>query len=724
MTKTNKLVMLLLSFFVLFQFIVGNTVVLAIEDSLGTTISKPKEVEQRLATVEVRSQQDIVDAIASNSSVALVLKNDINLNSAVTIPANHQVTLLTDGSKYSITMVATSVKQSLFVISKKAELAIDGPILLDANQKTTRAVVYCKGTFIMNSPEIIVSNFKTSTAFSGAILVEGVDAHFYLNDGVIEDNIVSNQLSAGGVFVSEGGNFEMNGGIIRGNKASEAQSGGGVLVHSYLKNSTSTKKCVSTFVMNKGEISNNTATDGGGVHLLGGDPFGKDYYSRAIMVMNGGKISKNTATGDSMTNGGGGGVLVYQGSEFTMNDGEISENEVNGMGGGVATYDYYYAYYGKEEYRVAWYDWFPASFTMNNGKIINNKAISNGIGGDGGCGGGVYSASNFVTLKAGVISGNTAALQGGGAYVGSVPYSIVLSDAVITSNEATTLGGGIWLCPTGTAKFYSQKSAAIYDNIVTGNSGAGDDIAVVRQNNKKFDVKITDRMLGGGRANWHNDGSINNSTELGTVVVGAPRYSSLSPDPVTNIEGNSLNSFALKAVPTQLAKELAMSKAKLVITNNSSRRGGGIGSNGTLILGDANSIDKAVVIKKDWLNVPNNVSLPKEITVHLEIDGYGLDQIHLTAENNWKDDSIVGLPMDAIVNVVEVNVDGFETTYNVSKSEDQKTIFITITNSYVERKVPPKTGIRTPEVLVYSGVSIIVLIYILAKKKPQLDAKI
>jgi hypothetical protein len=101
----------------------------------------------------------------------------------------------------------------------------------------------------------------------------------------------------------------MNGGKISGNTGS-----GGVSMIGY-ENAN-----IGTFIMNDGEISDNT---GRGVLMQGG-----------TFTMNGGKISGNTSSG------GGGGVFVS--GTFTMNGGEISGNTVNSksdyyglVGGGV-----------------------------------------------------------------------------------------------------------------------------------------------------------------------------------------------------------------------------------------------------------------------------------------------------------------------------------------------------------------------------------------------------
>ena len=43
--------------------------------------------------------------------------------------------------------------------------------------------------------------------------------------------------------------------------------------------------------------------------------------------------------------------------------------------------------------------------------------------------------------------------------------------------------------------------------------------------------------------------------------------------------------IALKAVTSEAAEELARSRAKLLITGNSAPRGGGVGSNGAIVIG-------------------------------------------------------------------------------------------------------------------------------------------
>lgn len=96
---------------------------------------------------------------------------------------------------------------------------------------------------------------------------------------------------------------------------------------------------------------------------------------------------------------------------------------------------------------------------MNGGEISGNSAIKGDTEADAATGGGVYIASNCVTLRGGCIENNYAEQQGGGVYIGSIPYSMRIYNAVITGNSATLLGGGIWACPTGDTEAFVTNGA-------------------------------------------------------------------------------------------------------------------------------------------------------------------------------------------------------------------------------------------------------------------------
>jgi hypothetical protein len=185
----------------------------------------------------------------------------------------------------------------------------------------------------------------------------------------METKITGNSSSGygGGVYLYDNSTFTMNGGEISGNTA---YSSGGVMNKG-------------TFTMNGGKISGNTASYGSGVLNDVNGTFS----------MNDGEISGNTATGRNSINGGsggsGGGVYIYS-DRFYMNGGKISGNNAsdsNSIGGGVFVDKY-------------------GSFIMKDGEISGNTAYS---------GGGVYTYYDsrnyygYFSMGGGVIYGNNAA---------------------------------------------------------------------------------------------------------------------------------------------------------------------------------------------------------------------------------------------------------------------------------------------------------------------------
>ena len=158
-----------------------------------------------------------------------------------------------------------------------------------------------------------------------------------------------------------------------------------------------------TFTMKGGEISNNTASCGGGVDVANG-----------TFTMEGdSKISNNTGTSD------GGGVRVDSGT-FTMEGGTISGNEAQDTDGGGVEVN-------------------GGTFNMKDGTISGNKANS--------WGGGVYvtySNSTF-NMTGGVIGGtatdkNTATNGGGVCVFGKGTFD--MKGGEISYNSATSEGGG------------------------------------------------------------------------------------------------------------------------------------------------------------------------------------------------------------------------------------------------------------------------------------------
>ena len=197
-------------------------------------------------------------------------------------------------------------------------------------------VCVATGTFTMSNGEI-----SGNTASSGGGVCVHADGTFTMEDGKISGNTSSG--NGGGVYAT--GIFTMSNGEISGNTANN--NGGGVSVYN------STNNITTSFTMEGGEISGNTAGSyGGGVCVF------TSGTGNATFTMTGGVISGNTApvsgggvnvsaggtftmSGTAKISGNTGGGVYVSGSgnsygTFTMSDGTISGNtSSNGYGGGV-----------------------------------------------------------------------------------------------------------------------------------------------------------------------------------------------------------------------------------------------------------------------------------------------------------------------------------------------------------------------------------------------------
>lgn len=279
------------------------------------------------------------------------------------------------------------------------------------------------GTIVLKSGAILENN-KAAQFGSGILAINGVKITME-NGAVIRNNTNSNYELGGGILLGNGSTFTMNGGEISGNTAN---GGGGVAIIG------------STMVMNDGVISNNSTYRTSGQSSYGAGVYVADYANAsggdtlftaqpASFEMNGGKITGNTALDY------GGGVLTFpqQSKKITINinNGEISGNKVtNGSGGAVA------AFFGVTELNIT------------GGTLTKNSAKNYG--------GGVflYQATN-ATISNGTISENKA-YKGGGVCL--YYYSAAKQTGGSIENNVAVEGGGVY---GGT---YTMTGGVIKDN--------------------------------------------------------------------------------------------------------------------------------------------------------------------------------------------------------------------------------------------------------------------
>lgn len=407
------------------------------------------------------------------------------------------------------------------------------------------------------------------------------------------------------------------------------------------------------FILNGGDISNNTLEHGGSsglnaavgvegiegsstMEMIGGTITGNSaeyggilvgtystnytlsnnfsnpahYYSTGTLKLNGGTISNNTAAIL------GGGIAVNGTGKLIMDGGTISGNKAP-FGGGIGVNDYLTSSdrIVNRYTEAQWRRFFPAAATINSGLITGNEATMTAVttqisdpNAENGVGGGLYVASKEVYVNGGQFTNNTAGKQGGGIYVASVPYVLKMGKTLVTENTATKIGGGLWLCPTGSATTAVTNGASFFDNVAgTGaenndTGSAGDDVASINKNDPHTQKLIlSNNGLGNWLVHWYEDGKIDNAY-LGNSDGSARYPSTVSPVVDRGTLDGITDKIALKAIVSNRGKAVARNLAEVVVTGNSAPRGGGIGSNGTVAFGtDPVAYDKVqLTVSKQW----------------------------------------------------------------------------------------------------------------------------
>lgn len=296
------------------------------------------------------------------------------------------------------------------------------------------------------------------------------------------------------------------------------------------------------------------------------------------------------------------------------------------------------------------------------------------------CGGDVYSWSgrDRVVLEGGNIVNNTAHRQGGGVYVSHAPWSITIKNALITANKAAIQGGGIWSCPVGTVSLGTD--AAVFGN-TAGKSA--DDAAFLLKWNETFSTSFSGKMYGGGLVTWYRDTSIG-AGDQNYGAFGGDRYDAANPGAPVEPASGALTGYGLKAVVSAESKALAET-APLKIMGNTAERGGGVGTNGEVIIPGEDTLENPVslTVHKVWSGAS---AYPTAVTVNLiriAKDGTrtAIGTVLLSERSTDKDGktwsyTFANLDGAYTYTVEEEAVDGFNTSISGSMADG-----FTITNS-------------------------------------------
>ena len=373
----------------------------------------------------------------------------------------------------------------------------------------------------------------------------------------------SDGTPGGGIYV-DNGTVNIQGGVIAANRGS---SGGGIFFQN------------GTLNISGGAVTGNWVNsghdNGGGIYVKSGtlNLSGEGYVTNNYKA-----CDCNDCRNDVNNTHGGGGIALANSSVMNMTGGYVTGNYSGLAGGGI-----YAGFFGHN-----------VGFTMSGGTIAGNCAEYGEGGGLRIAGGtnGVIQATNKVYITNNITNSNND--WGGGGIFVQEKGNLSIVNSLITNNSAGGFGGGVGACPTGETLIVNKDGAAIYGNEASGTnmSGGGNNktydstlaqtsVAFMRNGYADyFCVRakdgangpislVTGLMAGGGAANWTG------SCDEQPVSIGPSGYAAAK------------YLFGLDAHPDGTAKSQAVNAAKVIITGNHSNiHGGGIMTNGGLILGD------------------------------------------------------------------------------------------------------------------------------------------
>ncbi len=275
----------------------------------------------------------------------------------------------------------------------------------------------------------LINQNLTVRAGGGLEIVEGnvtlINSTIDANRVATQSPITANPGNGGGLHITGGASVTIDGGSVTNNVAEE--EGGGLW-----NSATGTLRIIglTSPVLITGNIARGDAAPGvDGSAVQGG---GGVFNNGGTLVLDGDRVSKNidvsgnAATG--ATNGSGGGILSI-GGNVAINGAAVSGNEAVRAGGGIEV--------------VA------GALTILQTNITGNDV----------------SSANLLNL--GLLDGSLG--NGGGLHITGAA-TVVFDGGTVSGNVAALEGGGFWNSATGILRIEdSQDNTVISDNIAQGN---------------------------------------------------------------------------------------------------------------------------------------------------------------------------------------------------------------------------------------------------------------
>lgn len=568
-------------------------------------------------------------------------------------------------------------------INDTQEWDLNGKNLMRFPDYTDKLInIGSNGSLTLSNILIDGASTKGKNNYNSLIVVQS-GGKLIVNDGTtLQNNYIYGYISMTlGGAIHNNGSVTINGGAIQN---CSALYGGAIYVGSSgeltINNGLITDNIAQT-TLQLGQSSNKPS---GGAILVGYD---------GILYLNGGTISSNTSYGNggAITLGGNTAMLNSGTPTLVMTGGTIDSNTARSAGGGI------YIECNSEAF-------------ISKGNITNNTAEG-------------------ANLNASIFSN----YAGGGIYInggrdGYLDGILYLTNAIITDNTSDGQGGGLAGCPTASVTINVFDGAAIYENDATG----AEDIYISEGNENSDisrDLYVSEYLLGGG-VNKYVYAS--GSALLGEEI---PIYS--LHHLLSLIAKNNLTSQDTAIIN-------ALQYATVYITGNHSlTNGGGIGTNGNLIIGTAPTSVIDISVNKVWENDDEELR-PEKIEVWLVRNDEYLYSLVITPDDqgNWEELVFIEQP--------ETDQDGNKYTYTVVESLEnlnknyQNSVIkndnqFTIINTYVIPEEPigdviitpvpiteeiepniidnPHTGDSLTQYIVLLGLSSLSLITLLMKKR-------
>lgn len=522
--------------------------------SANLSISKDTTIDLNGHTLTISKANQYFD-VHEGAKLTIMDSSDSIQDTESTVTGNvcgNKATLENDTLTYYITeSTANGTGTTETLVKHTVPLTGAGKIL---GQAASEQVILVKGALELQSG--VLQNTGGKHIFTVDRGTLDINGGYIVGGG-------SDGTPGGGIYV-DNGTVNIQGGVIAANRGS---SGGGIFFQN------------GTLNISGGAVTGNWVNsghdNGGGIYVNSGtlNLSGEGYVTNNYKA-----CDCNDCQNDVNNTHGGGGIALANGSVMNMTGGYVTGNYSGLAGGGI-----YAGFFGHN-----------VGFTMSGGTIAGNCAELGEGGGLRIAGGtnGVIQATNKVYITNNITNSNND--WGGGGIFVQEKGNLSIVNSLITNNSAGGFGGGVGACPTGETLIVNQDGAAIYGNTASGTNMSGGG------NNKTYDSTlaqtsevftrngyadyfcvrardgangpislVTGLMAGGGAANWTG------SCDEQPVSIGPSGYAAAK------------YLFGLDAHPDGVAKSQAVNAAKVIITGNHSNiHGGGIMTNGGLILGD------------------------------------------------------------------------------------------------------------------------------------------